>query len=392
MNSRNRRHNWGVRDAIREILRGDRSQSIDWPLVGAIGALVVFGLIMLASAGVAVGWQQFGDSYWHVKHQIVFGLVPGLLLFWVMSRLDYRRLQPLAGWLLIISIGLLVLVFIPGIGAQWGTSHSWINLFGFSLQPSEVVKLTFLLYLASWLAAREDHHLKDLHGGFIPFMIVLGIIALLMILQPDTGTMLIIVAMSLVVFFVAGGNVAHLAGLSLAGLAGLALLIKISPYRAARWTTFLHPELDPQGIGYHINQALLAVGSGGFFGRGYGHSRQKFAYLPEVTGDSIFAVVGEELGFLIGAAIIALLGYIIWRGLALAQRVPDQFGRLVVVGIITWFAVQSFFNIGAIIGILPLTGVPLPFVSYGGTAMMMCLAATGILANISRHAVLRGRQ
>jgi cell division protein FtsW len=375
---------------LRDIIRGQK-EHYDTYLIGSVALLIIFGLIMLSSAGAAVGWQKFGDTYWYAKHQIMFGVLPGLLLFFILSRIDYYRLRPLAGPLLIASIVLLTLVFIPGIGAEWGTSRSWINFFGFSLQPSEIVKLTFLLYLVGWLASKEEKHLKDFHNGFLPFLFVLGIVSLLIIMQPDTGTMLIIVAMSLVVFFVAGGSWLHLTWLSVAGAAGLWLLIKVSPYRAARLTTFLHPELDPQGIGYHINQALLAVGSGGWFGRGFGHSRQKFAYLPEVTGDSIFAIVGEELGFIISALVIALFMFFVWRGLKMAQHCRDPFGRLLIVGIITWFTIQAFFNIGAIIGILPLTGVPLPFISYGGTSMMMCLAATGILANISKQVKIEER-
>jgi len=357
----------------------------DWRLIGSIALLVFVGLIALSSAGVALGWQKFGDSYWYVKHQILLGLLPGLVLFFVFSFLPYQKLREWATWMFVISVGLLILVFIPGIGADWGTSRSWINFFGFSLQPSEIVKLTFLIYLAAWLSARSEEHLQDFKAGLMPFLSALAIVAVLMMLQPDTGTMMIIVGMSLIVFFVGGGKLTHVAGIIAAGFACLLLLIKISPYRAARLTTFLHPELDPQGIGYHINQALLAVGSGGWFGRGYGHSRQKFAYLPEVTGDSIFAVVSEEMGFFFSTLLVVLLVYIFWHGIKLAQRATDPFARLVVVGIIAWFAVQSFFNIGAIVGILPLTGVPLPFVSYGGTALMTCLAATGILVNIAKQ-------
>jgi cell division protein FtsW len=198
--------------------------------------------------------------------------------------------------------------------------------------------------------------------------------------------MVIIVVMSLAVYFAAGGSLVHLTWLGLAGLGGLWALIKISPYRAQRLTTFLHPELDPQGIGYHINQALLAVGSGGWLGLGYGHSRQKFAYLPEATGDSIFAIIAEELGFFLTVALIALYAFIAVRGLKLAAACRDPFGRLLVVGIITWLTTQAVVNIGAILGVMPMTGIPLPFISYGGTAMMVSLAATGILANISKQA------
>lgn len=374
-----------LKNFIKDIIRGQKDQQPDWYLVCLIGFLVLFGLVMLSSAGVAASWEKFGDSYWHVKHQIMFGLLPGILLFIIFSRLDYYRLRQLAVPFLVASVLLLVLVFIPGVGAGYGTARSWINFFGFSLQPSEIVKLTFLIYLAAWLSARGEKHLKDFQYGFMPFLFVLMIIILLMVFQPDFGTMSIIVVTSLIVYFVAGGSLLHLAWLSLAGIGGLWLLIKVSPYRAARLTTFLHPELDPQGIGYHINQALLAVGSGRFWGRGFGHSRQKFAYLPEVAGDSIFAVIAEELGFLFSVGLVVLFLLLLLRGLKLAKNCRDPFARFLVVGIITWFVVQAFFNIGAIIGIMPLTGIPLPFISYGGTALMMTLAASGILVNISKQ-------
>ncbi len=375
-----------IKEFFRDIIRGQKDKQPDWYLIGLIGFLVLFGLIMLSSAGVASGFKNFGDSYFHVKHQIIFGLIPGFVLFVLFSRLDYYRLKELAAPFLIATIVLLVLVFIPGIGAEYGTAHSWINFFGFSLQPSEIVKITFLIYLVAWLSARGEKKLKDLKAGFLPFVFVLLIIMVLIILQPDFGTMSIIVITSLIVFFVAGGSLLHLTWLSIAGLGGLWLLIKTSPYRAARLTTFLHPELDPQGIGYHINQALLAVGSGGILGRGYGHSRQKFAYLPEVAGDSIFAVVGEELGFFMCVAVVIAFVMLALRVFKMANHISDPFGRLLAIGIVTWFVVQAFLNIGAIIGILPLTGVPLPFISYGGTSLMMCLAASGILVNISKQA------
>jgi len=360
----------------------------DWYLFGLIMFLVIFGLIMLSSAGVAQGWEKFHDPYFYVKHQFLAGVLPGLILCFIFAKIDYHKWKKYAPMLLFFSIILLILVFIPGLGADWGTAKSWINVFGYSLQPSEIVKLTFLLYLAAWLSSKEDHHLKDLQYGFIPFLAVLGVVAFLLVMEPDTGTMMIIVLMSLAVFFAAGGRLKHLSWLALLGAGALFLLLKMSPYRADRFTTFLHPELDPLGKGYHINQALLAVGSGGIFGRGYGHSRQKFAYLPEVTGDSIFAVAAEELGFIVIVVIIGVFLLLGLRCLKLAQKCEDNFGKLVVVGITAWFIFQSFFNIGAMLGIMPLTGVTLPFVSYGGTSIMACLAAAGILLNISKQTKL----
>ena len=379
-----RNENW--LEKIKSLLTKDKQGSPDWYLIGAIWLLVFLGLLMIASAGVALGWQKYQDAYWHLKHQLTMGVLPGVVAFWICSRIDYKRWEKLASPMLFASIVLLILVFVPGIGAPWGTSHSWISVFGFSLQPSEIVKLTFLMYLAAWLASKEEHHIRDLSYGFFPFLIVLSIITALIVLQPDTGTMIIIVSMSLAVYFAAGGSLLHLSWLGAAGLLGLWAIVKVSPYRAARLTTFLHPELDPKGIGYHINQALLAVGSGGILGRGYGHSRQKFAYLPEVVGDSIFAVIAEELGFLLSVVIIAIFAFVAYRGFRLAASCEDPFGRFLVVGIITWFSVQAMVNIGAILGIMPLTGIPLPFISYGGTAMFVSLAAAGILFNISKQA------
>jgi cell division protein FtsW len=361
------------------------SSGPDWYLIGAIWLLVFFGLAILASATVVVGWQR-GDVYLFLKNQITRGVLPGFFAFWFFYWFNYRRLEKWALWMLFASIILLSLVFVPGIGASWGTSNSWIRVFGFSLQPSEIVKLTFLIYLAALLSKKEKEHLKDFNYGFFPFICVLGLVAGMMFLEPDTGTMLILIVMSIAVFFVAGGSLWHLSWMGGAGVFGIWLMMKFSPYRAARLTTFLYPELDPRGIGYHINQALLAVGSGGWFGRGYGHSRQKFAYLPEVAGDSIFAIVAEELGFFISSIIIFLYLFIALRGMKLSARIEDQFGKLLVVGIIVWFTFQAFVNIGAIIGVMPLTGIPLPFISYGGTAMFSSLAAVGILANISRQA------
>lgn len=303
-----------------------------------------------------------------------------------MSRIDYRKLKKLALPFLAVSVILLLLVFIPGLGAGYGSAKSWINILGMSLQPSEIVKLTFLIYLAAWLGPkRGGREMQDTGTSFIPFIIVFGVIVLLMVLQPDIGTLSVIAIISLIVYFAAGAPLSHLGWITGGGIALFLLLIKIAPYRTARLVTFLHPELDPQGIGYQINQALLAIGSGGIFGLGLGLSRQKFQYLPEVAGDSIFAIIAEELGFIFIILFITALIFLAIRGFKIAKNAPDGFGRLLAIGITSWFVLQSFVNIGAMAGILPLTGIPLPFVSYGGTALTICLAAAGIMANISKY-------
>ncbi len=358
----------------------------DYVFIGIVGAIVVFGLIMLSSASSAVAYEKFGDNYWYIKHQIVFGLLPGLAAFFLIARTDYRKLRRYALPFLAISIILLLLVFIPGLAAGYGTSRSWINFLGFSLQPSEIAKLTFLIYLAAWLGPkRGGRDMQETSSSFIPFIAAFGVIVILMVLQPDIGTLSIIAVTSLVVYFSAGAPILHLSWITGAGAMMFFLLVKIAPYRAARLMTFLHPELDPQGVGYHINQALLAIGSGGFFGLGLGLSRQKFQYLPEVAGDSIFAIIAEELGFVLAVVLVVVFLFLAIRGLRIAKNAPDGFGRLLATGIISWFVFQAFINIGAMVGILPLTGIPLPFVSYGGTALTICLAAAGVVVNISKY-------
>lgn len=356
----------------------------DYIFIIALFSLIVFGLFILSSASAASGIEKFNDVYYFLKHQLLFGFIPGLFLFVILSFLDYRIWRKLAFVMLVVSIALLVSVFIPGVGADFGTAKSWIYIGGATFQPSELVKLTFLLYLAGWLESREKH-IKNLNQGLAPFLFILGIIALLVILQPDIGTLSIIILMSIAVYYVAGAELKHLAIVGLAGIASLAVLIKIAPYRLARLTTFLHPELDPQGLGYHINQAFLAIGSGGVFGRGFGQSLQKFLYLPEVTGDSIFAVFAEEMGFIVATGLVILFVYLMYRAFKIAQKAPDRYSKLIVVGIVSWFIIQAFVNIGAMVGLMPLTGVPLPFISSGGSALMVAMAASGILVNISRQ-------
>jgi cell division protein FtsW len=358
----------------------------DYVFLGLVGAITVFGLIMLSSASSAVAYEKFQDNYWYLKHQIIFGLLPGLAAFFVMARIDYRKWKKYALPFLILSIVLLLLVFIPGLGASYGRARNWINFFGISLQPSEIVKLTFLIYLAAWLSTKKgEKEMKETSSSFIPFAAAFGLIVFLMAAQPDVGTLSIIAAISLIVYFFAGASLVHLSWITGAGALLFFILIKVAPYRTARLMTFLHPELDPQGLGYHINQALLAVGSGGFFGLGLGLSRQKFQYLPEVVGDSIFAIIAEELGFFLAAGLICAFIFLALRGFKIAKTAPDSFGKLLALGITSWFVFQAFINIGAMLGILPITGVPLPFISYGGTALTVGLAAAGIMANISKY-------
>jgi len=359
-------------------------KNIDYSFLALIGIIVLFGLVVLSSASGPLGYQKFGDSYHYVKHQLLYGLVPGILLLFVCLKINYSFWRKRAVPLMVVTLILLLLVFIPGIGAEYGTAKSWINIGGFSFQPAELLKLTFLFYLAAWLEARGERKMQDINSGLMPFLIILCVVMLLIALQPDIGTMSIVVFSALAVYFIAGARWLHMYILGGGGGLLFFLLIKLAPYRSARFMTFLHPELDPQGIGYHINQALLAIGSGGILGLGLGHSRQKFQYLPEVAGDSIFAVIAEELGLIIAMLVVIAFIILFIRGFKIAQGAKDNFGRYLAVGIVTWFTFQALVNIGSMVGIMPMTGVPLPFISYGGSSLAISLAAVGILLNIDK--------
>lgn len=357
----------------------------DWTLLALLGAIIIFGLIMLSSASSVLSYQKFGDSYYYLKHQIIYGLGLGAIAFYTLGTIDYHYWRQNAFVILVGTAILLFLVFIPGIGVELLGAKRWISLGGFFFQPSEVVKLTFLIYLAAWLEKRGKE-VADVTYGFISFLLMLAfLMAMIAIAQKDLGTTIVISVISIIVYFVAGAPWKHMGLIFGSGAIALLALIKIAPYRAARWTVFLNPEVDPQGIGYHINQALLAIGSGGFFGLGLGHSRQKFNYLPEVATDSIFAIVAEELGFVFAIGVVLLFLMFIWRALRIAQHAPDQYGRLLAVGIAVWIGFQAFVNIGAMLALLPLTGIPLPFISYGSSSLITLLAAVGILMNISRQ-------
>lgn len=355
----------------------------DYVFITLLFIITFFGLVMLSSASTVIAFQKFQDSYHYLKHQIIYGLIPGLALFFLFSKINYKFWKKFAFIILIFGIALLILVFVPKISATYSPAKSWIHIGDFSLQPSEIVKLAFLIYLSAWFA-EKGKDLTSWQFGLFPFLLALGIVAGLVILQPDIGTVFIIVIMSLVVFYVAGGRLLHLFFLTGVGAGALALLIKIAPYRAQRLTIFLHPEFDPQNIGYHINQALLAIGSGGIFGLGLGQSRQKFQYLPQVIADSIFAIIAEELGFILTAGFIILFLALFFRGLKIAKSAPDAFSRYLICGIISWWSFQAMINIGGMFNLLPMTGLPLPFVSYGGSALVVSLAAAGIVVNVSK--------
>lgn len=350
-----------------------------------VGVILFFGILFLSSASSVFSYKKFGSAYYMVFRQIIFGLIPGIALFYIFSKIDYRKYLKISRYFLPLSIALLLLVFIPGIVAQYGSSRSWINIFGFSLQPSELVKITFLIFLAGWIEKKGYQEITDFRRGLAPFVMYLGMIAFLLMLQPDIGMLMVVTFMSLMVFFTAGAKIHHLVYILTSGIIAFVIVILNKPYIADRIKVFLNPGDDSLNLGYQIQQAFLAIGSGGIFGVGFGKSAQKFSYLPEVSSDSIFAVIAEEMGFVVVLVLIILYLMLMYQGILTAQKASDPFGRFLAIGITSWLTFQAFLNVAVMTGLAPLTGITLPFISAGGTSLVTSLMAIGILVNISKY-------
>ncbi|MCX6761349.1 MAG: putative lipid II flippase FtsW [Candidatus Moranbacteria bacterium] len=361
-----------------------REQGVNKNLLFVVFLLLIFGLAMIASAGIAYSRSRFGDSYYFFKHQLFYGVLPGIIVLFAIAKINYTFWKKIAFPFFILSILLLILVFVPGVGSRVYGASRWLQLGPFSFQPSEMLKLSIVIYLAAWLESRAEK-VKDFYEGLLPFLAVVGVVSFLLEKQPDMGTLGVIIFIAMSVFFISGARLSHIFSMAVAGFAALVLLIKFESYRMDRFLVFLHPELDPRGIGYQINQALLAIGSGGFWGLGLGHSLQKFNYLPEPVGDSIFAIIGEELGLVGVVALVLLFLALAMIGFRIAKNAPDRFSQLTAVGITSWITFQALINISAISGLIPLTGIPLPFISYGGTSLIFLMAGIGVLLNISKQ-------
>jgi cell division protein FtsW len=362
-------------------------KTFDSGLMVAVGLLVVVGFIMLFSVSTVESLQRFGNTTHFVQSQMLQGLLLGCVALYVCAKIDYHLWQKLVPVIVVVSLLLLTLVKVPGIGFAAGGASRWIHVGPIFFQPAELAKLAIIMYTAAWTTSRKAH-LHNFASGLLPMLVVLGLFAMLILWQPDFGTMIALLGSALVVVVASGVPWKWILSIAAAGIGLLFLLIKLEPYRAARLFTFLNPNYDPQGAGYQINQALLAVGSGGLWGLGYGQSRQKHSYLPEVLGDSVFAVIAEELGFVRVLGILALFIFFCIRGFQIASAAPDVFGRLLATGLTAMISLQVIINIAATVGLLPLTGIPLPFFSYGSSALIANLAAVGILLQISKHSKL----
>ena len=355
-------------------------QKIDYIFLFTVLALTAIGIIMVFSASPTMA-LKLGDSYYYLKRHIFYVLL-GFAALYFGAWLDLERLKKWAGLILLLSLLLLVSVFIPGVGRRVSGALRWIDLMIFSFQPSEVIKFTMVLFLASMLS-RQGEGIKSFFKGLLPALLVVGLVSALIVYQPDLGTAIAIASTAFIMLFAAGANLWHLAGIGAAGIACAAASAFSRPYRLQRLVAFVNPWQDPQGSGFHIIQSLLAVGSGGLLGIGLGASRQKFFYLPQQFTDFIYAILCEELGFVGGAGVIALFIIFAVRGARIALTAEDRFSFLLAAGLVSWITLQALINILVVVGLLPTTGIPLPFISYGGTATVVSLFSVGILLNIS---------
>jgi len=334
---------------------------------------------MVFDASSFISFRDFGTKYHYSTDQLIW-LTLGFAGMAFFSWFDYKKFYILSIPLLITAIILLLAVFLPGIGIKVLGAHRWINLHFFVLQPAEFVKLTLAIYLAAWFSSKEK-------GRFGAFVLLMGLVLGLVLIEPDMGTAIIILCEATVLYFLSGGKLMHFAiALPTIGFLGLILAL-ISPYRAKRLTTFLNPSQDSSGTSYHVRQILIALGNGGWLGVGLGNSLQKYAYLPENTTDSIFAIIAEEIGFIGSLCILFTLALIVWCGMRIAMSSTDPFGKLLAGGITAFLGFQMLINLGAQTALLPLTGVPLPFISYGGSALVVDLCSVGILLNVARKSL-----
>jgi cell division protein FtsW len=353
-------------------------------LLATVVVLVSVGVVMVYSASAIVAAERFDDPYAFLKKQLVWAALGGAGL-WLALRMDYRKLERWAVPLLILAGLLLVLVLVPPLGQSINGTRRWIRIAGLSFQPAELAKMALVLFLAAFIARRREQ-LGDVKQGLAPPLLIAGAFAALVFGQPDMGNAVTLLALTFALLFLGGCRAKHL-GLLLATAVPLLIVgIALAPYRLRRVTAFLDPWDDPRGSGFQIIQSWLALGGGGLLGRGIGDSRQKLFYLPEAHTDFIFAIIGEELGFVGAIVVLALFVVLVWRGVRIGIRTPEPFGAYLALGITVLLATQTIVNLGVVTGLLPTKGLPLPFISFGGSALVLTMVSTGVLLNISQHA------
>ncbi|MDO9027296.1 MAG: putative peptidoglycan glycosyltransferase FtsW [Candidatus Roizmanbacteria bacterium] len=346
------------------------------PLLTIPIILSLVGLVFIFEASAVNSSRQFGDSLHYLKSQIVW-IFLAITLMIIFSLTDYRKLYLLSFFSLIATIILLVIVLIPGVGFKAGGARRWIDFGFFNLQPTELAKFSIIIYLSSWFTNKEKKR-------FLPVVTLIGFLVFLIILQPNIGTAIIVFLLSLTIYYFSGANLIDFVVILGGALVSFYFLIKTSPYRFDRLLAFFNPAIDPLGISYHINQIFISLSSGGLFGRGFGASRQKYLFLPEAHTDSIFAIIGEEYGFIGALVLISIYFVFIYKIYHLIRLAPDRLSKLITIGIFAFFNLQFIINLAGIVGLLPITGVPLPFLSYGGSNLLTSFALIGIMMNIEK--------
>ena len=358
--------------------------------------LIVFGILFLANLSAPSSLQTFGNTSYYLFHQF-YALIIGLFLGFLAFKIPLEFIKKIIPVIFLINLVLLVAVFLPFWGVKFWGAQRWINIGGNIFQPSEFLKITSVLYLASWLSKKfKDNQKKGLFVRvkssynnfikfFLPFSLLLVTVSVILFFQKDLSTLAIVTAALLSVYFIAGTPLWHTIFAVLVQIASASVLIKIEPYRVQRLLVFLNPESDPLGKGFQLRQSLLAIGSGGLFGKGWGMSMQKFGILPQSMADSVFAILGEETGIIGSSILIALFLLFFWQGTKIARKSADKFSKMVTTGIMTWLILQVFMNISSSLGIWPLSGIPLPFFSYGGSHLIAEMIGVGLLLNISRN-------
>jgi len=369
----------------------------NYPLLFLIIFLAGFSLLFFSILSTPASMQRFGNPNYYFYHQLLFGFLPAIIMGIVAYKISLPFLKKWAFWLVLFNLLFLFSVFLPFLGSKLGGATRWINLGFFSVQPSEFLKVSAILYLSAWIAARlpegnvsgwKSSAKRGYHNLiyiFFPFVVFLGIITVALFFQRDASTLGIISLTLLALYFYARTPIWHTLVIIFSGLGFLSLIIRFEPYRLDRWFILLNPDHDPLGKGYQLKQSLISLGSGGFFGKGLGMSVQKFNFLPTAMSDSIFAIIGEELGIVGGVSLIVLFVLIFWAGIKISKKSTDRFSSLVAFGIVTWITLQAFVNIASSAGIFPLAGIPLPFFSYGGSHLVVEMIGVGLLLNISKN-------
>jgi cell division protein FtsW len=360
--------------------------------------LVSFSFLFLACLSYSASLQRFGNTTnYYLFHQLLFGLLPAVVLGFIAYKISLDFLKKWAFWLVLLNLAALFLVFLPKLGTKASGASRWLGVGSIMFQPSEFLKITAILYLSAWIASRLSESSaqdwksitkKGYHNVIyilVPFVIFLGLIAVALYLQKDASTLGIISLTLLALYFSAKTPLWHTLFIIVAGVSSLLFMVKFEPYRLDRWLVFLHPTIDPMGKAYQLQQSLISLGSGGIFGKGLGMSSQKLGFLPQAMSDSIFAIIGEELGIIGCVALIAVFILFFWLGIQIAKKSNDKFAKMTATGIVVWITLQAFINMASVAGIFPLAGIPLPFFSYGGSHLVTEIIGVGLLLNISKN-------